>query len=142
MPLLQGFSRVTACLPIVRTTFEVPCFCSLAQIADFSDKGIPAPSYNLAKPSKGDGRVRKRTCLGGGSNKTSFDARRARRGKGDDSMAAVTVNADDCLGCGVCVDACPSEALSVEDGVAVVDEGSCVECGACMDECPVGALAL
>lgn len=55
---------------------------------------------------------------------------------------AVSVNADDCLGCGVCNEACPSEALSVEDGVCVVDEGSCVDCGACVDECPVGALSL
>ena len=55
---------------------------------------------------------------------------------------AATVNTDECLGCGVCVDACPAEAIKLEDGHAVVDEAECLECGACTSECPVSAITL
>ncbi len=49
---------------------------------------------------------------------------------------AVNINAGDCVGCGTCVDACPEEALKLEDEVAVVDADACVDCGTCVDECP------
>jgi ferredoxin len=47
-----------------------------------------------------------------------------------------------CIGCGDCDDACPFEALTVEDGVAVIDGAKCMGCGVCVDECEVGALSL
>ena len=51
-----------------------------------------------------------------------------------------TVNADECVACGACADACPQGAITVDD-VAVIDAGKCVECGACVDECPAGAIS-
>jgi ferredoxin len=45
-----------------------------------------------------------------------------------------------CTGCESCVDACPSEAIKMEDGKAVVDVDACVDCAACVDECPVEAI--
>lgn len=41
-----------------------------------------------------------------------------------------------CLGDGNCVRACAFDALSVVNGVAVVDKEKCVACGACIDACP------
>ena len=52
---------------------------------------------------------------------------------------AVTINADECIACGVCVDACPNGALAVADVCTVSD--ACVDCGSCIDECPVGAIS-
>ncbi len=54
----------------------------------------------------------------------------------------VKADLDKCTGCGTCVDACPSEALSLEDEKVKVDEDACVDCGACVDECPVEALEM
>ena len=52
------------------------------------------------------------------------------------------VNADTCTGCGACVDACPSEAIEMQDGKAVIDADKCVDCGVCVDECPVEAISM
>lgn len=41
-----------------------------------------------------------------------------------------------CLGLGSCVKKCMYGALSIENGVAVVDREKCTNCGACMKECP------
>ena len=46
-----------------------------------------------------------------------------------------------CLGLGTCVSVCGFGALSVVDGVAVVDEDKCVLCGKCMEACPKGIIA-
>ena len=55
---------------------------------------------------------------------------------------AVNVNMELCTGCGACVEACPVEAISIQDGKAHVDVDECVECGACLDECPTGAISM
>jgi len=55
---------------------------------------------------------------------------------------AATIKSDDCVGCGICVDACPNEAIALEDGVAVVKADDCVDCGVCVDECPNEAISL
>jgi aryl-alcohol dehydrogenase-like predicted oxidoreductase len=41
-----------------------------------------------------------------------------------------------CKGCGACVPACASAALSVRDGKAEVDEAACILCGYCAEACP------
>ena len=51
----------------------------------------------------------------------------------------VSVKADDCVGCGACVDVCPEAAIVVDD-IAVIDAKLCVDCGACIDECPADAI--
>ena len=54
-------------------------------------------------------------------------------------MAAI-VNAESCVACGACVDACPCGAIEIQD-VAVVND-TCAGCGACVDACPTGAITL
>jgi Fe-S-cluster-containing hydrogenase component 2 len=43
----------------------------------------------------------------------------------------------------LCVEDCVLEALSIVNGVAVVDPDACVECGVCLvDSCPADAILL
>lgn len=56
-------------------------------------------------------------------------------------MAAI-VDKDTCTGCESCVDACPVEAISMEEGCAVVSADDCIDCGACVGECPVEAISM
>ncbi|RGL09494.1 ferredoxin family protein [Collinsella tanakaei] len=56
------------------------------------------------------------------------------------TMAHPVIDADECIACGVCVDACPAGVLELNDVATVADEDSCVACGACQDACPAGAI--
>ncbi|MBM4147946.1 MAG: 4Fe-4S dicluster domain-containing protein [Lentisphaerae bacterium] len=46
-----------------------------------------------------------------------------------------------CTGCGACVEACPVEAITMDEK-AIVDADKCVDCGACVDACPVEAISM
>lgn len=50
------------------------------------------------------------------------------------------VDIEKCTGCATCVDVCPSEAISIVDGHAVIDADECAECGSCAAECPEEAI--
>ncbi|MDR2531028.1 MAG: RnfABCDGE type electron transport complex subunit B [Oscillospiraceae bacterium] len=41
-----------------------------------------------------------------------------------------------CIGCGVCVKNCPSNAIKLDDNLAVIDFAKCTNCGACVEKCP------
>lgn len=45
-----------------------------------------------------------------------------------------------CSGCGMCVEACPNGAVSVQVKAAVVDPEKCEDCEECVFACPVGAI--
>lgn len=49
---------------------------------------------------------------------------------------------DACLGFGTCLPYCEMDAISIVDGLAVIDADRCTGCGACVASCPVGAIAL
>jgi len=54
---------------------------------------------------------------------------------------AAQVDKEKCTGCGICVDACPQEAITVDD-FAKIDADKCVDCGACVEECPNDAISM
>ncbi len=52
------------------------------------------------------------------------------------------VSKNKCVGCGLCTDVCPRDAITVSQGVAQVDKDKCIECQACLRECPQEAIML
>ena len=46
-----------------------------------------------------------------------------------------------CVACGVCMKACPRDAISIYRGCyAVVEKDKCVGCGLCSKHCPAGCI--
>jgi len=52
------------------------------------------------------------------------------------------VDEEKCTGCEACVVECPSEAISIANGKAVIDAEACVDCGVCVDSCPIEAISM
>ena len=62
-----------------------------------------------------------------------------------DELGTAEVDAETCIGCGECVDICPDEVLSLDDGVPVAGKGlimGCIACGHCTAICPTGAIRI
>lgn len=51
-----------------------------------------------------------------------------------------TVDAKTCIGCTLCVQTCPTKAITMRDKKAVIDPEKCVNCGLCAQKCPVKAI--
>ena len=48
-----------------------------------------------------------------------------------------------CVACGVCLKACPLEAITIHRGCyALVDTQKCVGCGRCAKVCPAGCITV
>lgn len=53
---------------------------------------------------------------------------------------ALRVDKNECIGCTHCMKVCPTEAIRVINGAAVIDHERCVDCGHCMRSCPTRAI--
>ncbi|MEA1913326.1 MAG: 4Fe-4S binding protein [candidate division WOR-3 bacterium] len=51
------------------------------------------------------------------------------------------VDKEKCTGCGICVNQCPINAISI-NGTAKIDKTKCTGCGICVAACPVKAIRL
>ena len=52
------------------------------------------------------------------------------------------VDKSKCTACEECVEACPTEAISMVDGKAWVNPEECIDCEACIDACPEDAISM
>lgn len=52
---------------------------------------------------------------------------------------SVTLQTDLCKGCTHCIKRCPTEAIRVRDGKAVIKNERCIDCGECIRICPYQA---
>lgn len=50
------------------------------------------------------------------------------------------IRKDLCVGCGICRDNCPQDAISIINRKAFIDGEKCNDCGICLNICPRGAI--
>ena len=53
---------------------------------------------------------------------------------------ALEIDDGNCIGCSRCMKVCPTEAIRLTDGKAVIMEDRCIDCGKCHAACPVDAI--
>ena len=59
------------------------------------------------------------------------------------NVSTLIVDADRCMGCGMCVIVCPHGVFQQTGNKAeVIDLDGCMECGACAANCPVNAVSV
>lgn len=77
------------------------------------------------------------TCPKGLIEMIPYDAKFAVECKSKDKGPQVMKKCSaGCIGCSLCVKACESEAVTVTDFVAHIDQDKCISCGACSEKCP------
>ena len=54
----------------------------------------------------------------------------------------VSVDADRCIGCGLCEGICFTKAIRITDGKCTLNQEQCRGCGRCADVCPSGAVSV
>lgn len=65
----------------------------------------------------------------------------ARGGKlAQHSNTAPYVNKEDCISCGICVDKCPVDAITIDDA-AEINPDICIGCASCIAVCPQSTIA-
>lgn len=51
------------------------------------------------------------------------------------------VRRDLCAGCGLCLESCSRQAISIVSGVAYINQQRCNQCRRCLEVCPRGAIS-
>ena len=58
-------------------------------------------------------------------------------------IEAYFVIPEGCIGCGICVNTCPVDAIVMTDeNIAYIDPEACINCGMCASACPTGTIEL
>ncbi len=54
----------------------------------------------------------------------------------DNYEHSVCLDVKKCIGCTTCLRHCPTQAIRIKDGHAVINQGRCIDCGECIRVCP------
>lgn len=56
------------------------------------------------------------------------------------NTVTTSIDPETCIGCGLCIEVCPAQTISLHDGKAVITGTYSMGCGHCEAVCPVGAI--
>ena len=60
-----------------------------------------------------------------------------------ENVVTLQLDAEKCIGCGLCTTVCPHGVFVVNERKAqILERDACIECGACAGNCPVEALSV
>ena len=54
----------------------------------------------------------------------------------------IEIDSELCSGCGICIDRCQMDAITLIDNISIVNRKKCLGCGLCVVTCPTGAIQL
>lgn len=54
----------------------------------------------------------------------------------------IIIHPETCIGCGLCIEDCPSKVLELKDKKAIVMSDECIKCGHCLAICPKDAVEI
>ena len=78
-----------------------------------------------------------KVCPSGALKKLSLEE------KQNTKIANASINTNECIQCGLCVESCPKKAITKVDGeYPIVDSNKCIGCGRCAIECPVRTISI
>ena len=52
----------------------------------------------------------------------------------------ISINHNDCGGCGDCIDVCPVRCIVISNGKATFNNRQCIACGKCIEACEIEAI--
>ena len=107
-----------------------------------SENGIATDFINLGRELKNQIFRGQRQNFPLSTNKMSYQMNNLLTTEENEKISMVAVVDEElCVGCGICINVCPNEAISIND-VAAIDREKCTGCGNCTGECPQDAISL
>jgi len=108
----------------------------------FAQGSFSAPQPQAQKPAQGNKLTQLKQQAETLSRQMQETQRQIQEMENQEGQPVAIVNAEQCTGCGVCVEICPFGAISLNANQATVDEALCTGCGLCVKECPNSAISL
>ncbi len=52
------------------------------------------------------------------------------------NLHSIKIKSENCVGCTNCLRVCPTEAIRIKNGTAIIKDLKCIDCGECIKHCP------
>ena len=57
-------------------------------------------------------------------------------------MSGIKIIPDKCIGCSICINACPVKVIKEQNGILSIDYSGCISCFCCQEVCPSAAIGI